>query len=343
MAASTQTLLITGANGFIGTHVVSLALERGYKVRATARSASSLDKLRNLFPDAASSDRLTFAAVPDIAKPDSYKDALAGVTGIIHTASPFIIDPKNNESDLLQPAIKGSIAVLEAAQLYGQQVKRVVNVSSFASIIDMAQGYRPGYTYTEKDWNPMNYEEASKSDDGAMVYCASKGLAEKAMWHWMGENQAVTFTLANICPPWVFGPYVGEPKLDHLSTSVGLLWKLIDAKDVPPIDFAGYADVRDVAEALIKGIEVPEAGGERFLAGGHFDWQTAADILREEVPEAKERIPEGKPGSGRDQEVYAIDGSKAEKVLGLKYTPLKDTLRDAVRQLLGAEKASTSA
>ncbi|GKT57041.1 NAD dependent epimerase/dehydratase [Colletotrichum tofieldiae] len=338
---SNQTLLVTGANGYIGTHIVGLALERGYNVRATARSESSFANLRTLFLNA--SDRLSFAVVPDITKHESYEDALAGVTGIIHAASPFILNPKNNETDLLQPAINGSLAILEAARLYGPDVKRIVNVSSFASIVDMAQGYRPGYTYTEKDWNPMTYEEASKTDSGAAAYCASKALAEKAMWRWVGENQAATFTLANVCPPWVFGPYLGTPDLGRLSESMGLLWKLVDAKEVPPTDFGGYADVRDVARALIGAVETPAAGSERFLVGGGFDWQTAADLIREEVPEAKSRVPEGRPGYGKTEERYAVDGSKAERVLGLRYTPLNVTLRDSIKQLLDVEKASKSA
>lgn len=173
---STQTLLVTGANGYIGTHVVGLALERGYKVRATARSESSFANLRSTFPEAASSDRLTFAIVPDITKHESYKDALAGVTGIVHTASPFIVDPKDNEVDLLQPAINGSVAILEAAKQYGAQVKSIANVSSFASVIDLSQGYRAGYVYTEKDWNPMTYEEAAKTDCGGHPSRGSPGV-----------------------------------------------------------------------------------------------------------------------------------------------------------------------
>ncbi|KAK1986697.1 NAD dependent epimerase/dehydratase [Colletotrichum cereale] len=337
---SGQTLLVTGANGYIGTHIVSHALERGHNVRATARSESSFANLRALFPD--SLDRLSFAIVPDITEHESYRDALAGVTGIIHAASPFILNPKNNETDLLRPAINGSVAILEASRLYGPDVKRIVNVSSFASIVDMAQGYRPGYTYTEKDWNPMSYEDACKTDSGAAAYCASKALAEKAMWRWMGENKAVPFTLANVCPPWVFGPYLGTPDLSRLSESMGLLWKLVDAKEVPPTDFGGCADVRDVARALISAIETPAAGGERFLVGVGFDWQTAVDVVRDAVPEAKSRVPEGRPGYGKTEERYSVDGSEAERVLGLKYTPLSATLGDAVRQLLEVDKASKS-
>lgn len=57
--------------------------------------------------------------------------------------------------DLLTPAIKGTTEILKSAQKYGPSVKRVVVTSSFASVVDLSQGNRPGYAYSEKDWNPV--------------------------------------------------------------------------------------------------------------------------------------------------------------------------------------------
>jgi NADPH-dependent methylglyoxal reductase len=270
--------------------------------------------------------------------PANYKDAFSNITGIMHTASPFAMSPKDIPAELLDPATKGVTSILEAAKKWGTGVKRVVLTSSFAAILDMGKGYRPGYTYSEKDWNPITYEEASVAD-GPTAYCASKKLAEEAAWKWISENKP-NFTLSAIDPPWIFGPnFNGIKDLKHLNESTHALWALVGAEKLPPVDFAGFADVRDIGKAHLAAYEKDEAQGERFIVGNHFDYQLAADELLAALPELQGRVPEGIKGQNTAADYYAIDGSKAEKVLGLKYTPLAVTVKDTLVQLLEKEKS----
>ena len=99
-------------------------------------------------------------------------------------------------------------------------MKRVVITSSFASILDIDQGTRSGYTYTENDWNPVTYETASKQDtDGSVAYSASKTFAEKAAFDFVKKNKP-NFNISTICPPMVYGPAAhAPPSLDKLNTS----------------------------------------------------------------------------------------------------------------------------
>lgn len=331
-----QSLLITGSNGYIGTHIVGLALHRGHRVRACVRSTTAMSKLQLTFPD---QHNLSFVLVPDAKDAEGYRDAMNGITTIVHAASPFGFTIENLERDLLQPAIRGSLAVLDAAKQYGPLVRCVINISSFGAIVDIGQGLRPGYRYTENDWNPMTYDEATSTGSGAAAYCASKALSEKAMWTWMDNHQnEILFTLSSINPPWTFGPYFDKPDLRNLSQSIHVLWSLFGADSVPPTDFAGFVDVRDVAVAVLRAAATPASAGHRYLIGAHFDWQTAADIVRQRFPEARNRVPKGRPGSGRAELVYTLDASKAKATLGLECTPLDVTLEDTVRQLLDAEK-----
>ncbi|KAI1768632.1 NAD(P)-binding protein [Hypoxylon sp. FL1150] len=333
------TILVTGGGGYVGGQIVREALESGFHVRLTARSTSSASRSAARFP--AHAAQLSTAVIPDMTVPESYESSFADgtITGIIHAASPFVLNPEDNVRDLLDPAIKGATAVLDAALRYGGgKVRRVVATSSFAAIKDLSRGKRPGYTYDEKDWNPATFEEAAKAD-GVVAYCASKALAERAMWDWMAAHQGeVSFTLATICPPWVFGPYASELRATRtgLSESVQLLDNMIDADEVPAFDFGGYADSREVAAAHVRALEVREAGGKRFLVGQDFRYQAAADIGRETVPALKTRLPVGKPGAWED--AYHIDGSLATRVLGLKYGTLRDTLTDTFAQLLKARE-----
>lgn len=328
-----ETLLITGASGYLGGHLIKAALEKGYNVRATARSDSSAKKIAAQFPQSAA--QLSYAIVPDITNFKSYEQALRGISGVVHSASPFVLKPEDNIKDLLEPAIQGSLAILKAAQQWGDSVKRIVVTSSHASVCDLSKGKRPGYVYNEKDWNPVTFEEASTAD-GVVAYCASKAVAERAMWDWMTENRP-NFDLVTVTPPWIFGPYATElTTTKHLSESIQILYDLLKAEDIPPFDFGGFADVREVAAAHILSFETPEAGGHRFWVGQNFNYQTAVDAARTQLPELSQRLPEGRPGFV--EPTYTVDGSKAARVLGLKYRPLAETMKDTYVQLLHAEK-----
>ncbi|KAG7292034.1 hypothetical protein NEMBOFW57_002065 [Staphylotrichum longicolle] len=296
---SEQTLLVTGANSFVAGPIVKLALEKGYHVRGTVRSEASTAKLRATFADYGS--KLSFAIVPDMTWIESYEAAFAGVaapiTGVINVAAKFALKVEDNTRDLLNPAIGGATAILEAAKRYGPDVRRIVNTSSIACILDLSQGLRPGYTYTEKDWNPVTYEQAATADT-VTAYCASKALAEKAMWWWMAAEKP-SFTLATTQPTWVFGPHVGGLSgTAHLNTSSQTLFRLLDAETVPHTDFAAFR----------------------------------------RHPGASEPPPVGNPGAGQSEKVYQVDGSKAERILGIKYIPLNESMRDSFAQFLEAEK-----
>jgi nucleoside-diphosphate-sugar epimerase len=133
---SEQTIPVTGASGFVASHIIKTFLERGYDVRGTVRSESSANTIKKTVSQYA--DRLSFITVPDIGSDDAFNEAIKGVSGILHTASPFILAPKDNECDLLNPAVKGTTTnVLDAAEKYNPDISRVVVTSSFAAILDM--------------------------------------------------------------------------------------------------------------------------------------------------------------------------------------------------------------
>ncbi|KAI1472673.1 NAD(P)-binding protein [Daldinia caldariorum] len=336
------TILVTGAGGYVGGQIVREALESGFNVRITARTESSATRTISNYPSFASA--LSYTLVPDMTILESYAPAFAdgAIEGIIHSASPVNFSPQDNVRDLLDPAIKGATTILEAARRFGRgKVRRVVVTSSFAAVVDPEKGVRPGYTYDEKDWNPVTWEGAVTAQK-LTAYMASKTLAERAMWRWMDEHgDDVAFTLATICPPWVFGPYVRAPATRAaLSESVLLLDDIVDGAAVPPFDYGGYADSREVAAAHVRALEAPDgvAGGQRFLVGQNFRYQAAVDGAREALPEARARLPVGKPGDRSPEDAHRFDGSKAARVLGVEYGTLKDTAVETYKQLFEIRK-----
>ena len=87
---------------------------------------------------------------------------------VLHTASPFHFNVQDPVKDFLDPAIKGTTGILKAIKAYAPNVKRVVITSSFAAIVNSKQHPK---VYSEKEWNPVTWEEAM---DHSQVYRASK-------------------------------------------------------------------------------------------------------------------------------------------------------------------------
>lgn len=74
---SSHRVLLTGANGFIASHILSqlLSSPAQHSVRAVVRSQSKVEDVKSLFPSA-SSKQLDFAIVPDMTKVGAFDEAL---------------------------------------------------------------------------------------------------------------------------------------------------------------------------------------------------------------------------------------------------------------------------
>ena len=93
----------------------------------------------------------------------------------MHVASPFTVENPKNDSDMLGPAVDGTLRVLKAAKKNG--VKRVVLTSS---TVAMMGGKKTG-TITPDDWTDLNSKNIS-------TYFKSKTLAEKAAWDFINNQ-----------------------------------------------------------------------------------------------------------------------------------------------------------
>lgn len=78
-------VLVTGATGFIGAHIVDNLLSRGLKVRGATRSSAKGDAMIKARPQYAG--QLEFFQIQDFESPGGLEDAVKGVDAIIHTAS----------------------------------------------------------------------------------------------------------------------------------------------------------------------------------------------------------------------------------------------------------------
>ncbi|MBE7173117.1 MAG: NAD-dependent epimerase/dehydratase family protein [Williamsia sp.] len=117
-----QKVLVTGANGFIGTHLVTLLLQKGYDVHCLVRYTSNISGLRNL---------PVSIHTGDVRDPVSLKAPVENAVYIFHLAANLLV---TSQQEFEETNVDGTRHVLEAAERYAKAtLQRVLLVSSVAA------------------------------------------------------------------------------------------------------------------------------------------------------------------------------------------------------------------
>jgi nucleoside-diphosphate-sugar epimerase len=104
--------------------------------------------------------------------------------------------------------------------------------------------------------------------------------------------------------------------------------------ELPPSGVYLWVDVRDLALAHVRGIEVPEAGGERFfVTAGHYSNKSIVEAIRETHPELDGHLAPKDSSDDLPKNVYGFDNSKVVTILGLKFRTLNETVSETVQSL----------
>src|SRR6185295_14462117 len=115
-------ILVTGASGFVGNHVVRALIKRGEAVRVLVRPTSNLVWL---------SDLKLERAVGDLRDRASLDAAVKGCSQLYHVAADYRFDVANEE-DVYKSNVEGSRNLLEAAGNAG--LKRIVYTSTVGCV-----------------------------------------------------------------------------------------------------------------------------------------------------------------------------------------------------------------
>ncbi|KAG7194962.1 methylglyoxal reductase (NADPH-dependent) gre2 [Scheffersomyces spartinae] len=334
------TVLVSGASGFIAQHVVKALLDKNYNVVGTVRSAAKGDNLVELFAD----KKFSYEIVADIGAEGAFDQALKNhpeVTVFLHTASPFHFQVTDIEKELLLPAINGTKNALSSIKKYGPQVTNVVVTSSYAAMFTFSREGDNTLVNSEESWNPVTWEESLANP--LIGYCASKAFAEKAAWEFL-EKEKPNFKLTTVNPSYVFGPQAFASSIgDLINTSSEILYSFLKLKagDDVPEHMGKFADVRDVADAHLVAFEKPEAAGQRLLLSSEsFVTQSILNILNEEFPSLRGKIPVGAPETVEEQLVSSskIDNEKTRDLIGKPLIGLRESVVDSIEQILSVKK-----
>jgi dihydroflavonol-4-reductase len=272
-------VLLTGANGYIGRHILLELLNQGYQVRASVRSLNKsseiVDALRDHLKDAKTLDsNLSFVEL-SLDSDGGWNDAMAGVAVLIHSASPFPLVIPANEDELIRPAVDGTLRALRAAKNAG--VKRVILTSSNAAVFgrDLPKGAKE---FDETMWTDVDHPI------GRAAYRKSKTLAERAAWDFV-KNEAPEIALTTINPSLV----IGAPLDTKFGSSMAIIDQLIKGtKRMLPDLRVGIVDVKDVARMHVDAIKIDATKGERIIAStGTRSLVEIAKIIKAHNPNIK--------------------------------------------------------
>ncbi len=337
-----QTVLITGAAGYICSWIVKTFLDEGFSVRATVRDLKDFAKISHLNELKKKSNGHLKLVEADLMHEGSFDEPAKGCEILVHTASPFIVQNiKDNQKQLVIPAVEGTKNVLSAANK-SDSLRRVVLTSSVAAIHgdNCESGSGQNGTFNESDWNT-----SSSGDYNPYQY--SKTMAEKMAWK-MAEN--ANWDLVVLNPGFILGPSLST-RID--GASVDMMRSLLNGKyrlGVPDICLA-FVDIRDVARAHFLVAEDRNTAGRFILVSEVGNTPMVAEILRSEYgkthPIPKNVIPKWLVkmtgfifGLKRDYlernvgHSFKIDNRKSLEELGLTYRPVRDTILDHAEQLI---------
>ncbi len=337
-------VLVTGATGYVAGQVVHALLAAGLTVHATVRDPSRAERLAPLRALAATlPGQLRFFAA-DLLDPESFDAAMAGCAVVFHIASPFVTDVRDAQTQLVDPARKGTVHVLSAANRC-PSVERVVLTSSCAAIFgDSADlAHTPRGVFDESVWNT-----SSSLDHNP--YSLSKTVAERAAWE-LAEAQD-RWRLVVLNPAMVMGPGIHP---HHSSESVNLLLQMGDGTlrmGAPDIHI-GMVDVRDLAQAHLRAAFLPEAEGRHVIVGTNTSFPAMAQALLPRYG-AHYPIPTGtlpkwllwlvgpfvnaaltRRFVSRNVGLpWVADNRKSVEALGMRYRPLDETMTEMFQQMI---------
>ena len=311
--------LITGASGFIGSHLARALAARGDELRVFARRSSDLSPLDGLDYERATGDVSDRRAV---------RRAMADVERVFHVAGRTSLRPADREV-VFAANLRGARVVFESALEAG--VTRVVHTSSAGAI----GAAKPRGTADET--TPFEIGHLG------LAYVNSKHEAELEAFRLAAAGLPVVI----VNPTFVLGPE------DPTRTSMGLVRRFCLGQIPAYVDGAlNIVDVRDVATGHLLADE-RGALGERYILGGRnftFD-RLFADLARisgvapppVKLParvavagaEAVSRIGLRAPSPPSEilsaSQWWTYRNTKARRELGFEPRPHEETLEDAVR------------
>lgn len=322
-----KSVFITGATGFIGSHIARRYLAEGYTVTVLYRPQSGYGLLADV------ADQLTWHE-GDLLDIPSLEAAILPNMDVIHAAAIVSFVPKDRDR-MEQINVEGTANVVNVCLNAG--IRKLGYVSSVAAL---GRPVAKGGNANE----PIVIDEDQKWVDSPnnSIYAKTKYWAELEVWR--GQSEGLSVVMVN--PSVVLGAG------DWNRSSLQLIKYVYDEKPFYPAGLVNYVDVLDVTDSLVRLMNSDSTAQRFILNGGTIPYRSLleqiAAALGKRPPtmrvapvltrllwpiEAVRAWITGKaPLITREtarsaSSLYQYNGQKIKQALGFQYRPLTETLR----------------
>ncbi|KAJ5531745.1 hypothetical protein N7527_005138 [Penicillium freii] len=304
-------ILVTGANGFIGSNVIHSLLELGFRVRGTVRSTKPW--LDEMFREKFGRDSYESVVLANFEDVDTLVGVMDGVSGVAHVASDVTFS--SNPEEVVPWVLRATDNLLEAASRH-RDIRRVVMTSSAVAVL-FPEPNKEGIVVREDSWNDEAIKQAYNPDapeqmKGLFVYAASKTEGEKAAWRWMEKNKP-GFQFNTVLPDFTLGRILHEEIPGSTSAWVSGLAKgdkRIFETFVPQY----FCDVIDIARLHVAALLDANTVSRRLFGfAAPVNLTDLISVVRKLRPN-NTLIPEPPVDDGRDLS-EVIPAKEAERLL----------------------------
>lgn len=226
---------VTGATGFLGSHVARVLVEQGARLRLLVRSTSDVRNITDLNAEQVEGD---------LRSTESFEKALAGCDALFHVAADYRLWVRDPEQ-MYRSNVEGTRSLIEVARKQG--VRRVVYTSTVATM-----GFGSNGTLTDEN-SPVSL------DDMIGPYKRSKFMAEQVAFE--AARTGIDVVVVNPTTP------IGERDLKPTPTG-RIVVDFLKRRFPAYVDTGlNLVDATECARGHVQAFEKGKAG-ERYILGG---------------------------------------------------------------------------
>ncbi|UKZ69227.1 uncharacterized protein TrAtP1_010237 [Trichoderma atroviride] len=299
-----STVVIIGANGYIGAETCDKFLEAGYRVRGTVRNVEEHRAWMYELFDKKYAGKFELMQVVDFEAEGAFDEAFKGAAVVVRGSS---------RDNTLCISVE-----LQSGKMVVYNVPHKISVD----------------TYNHEDIRKARQEPTLPTAERALtVYGASRAAGELAFWAWVKNNHP-PFVANCVVPDGNFGRVLNAEKTNR--TSVGMLKRVLAGNWSETMNLAWIINVEDTALLMVAAATLPSIANERIFAYyKQATWNELRLRVRLLYPDRSDLVV------GPDSDIVGRDLSNANelvqraeevlKELGRPgFTSVDDTLRDFV-------------